>query len=169
MNGMVRQRYTPSSAFVEELASLPGGDIIDKCIECGVCNASCVIASSTEYPPRKIVQQILVGARDLVLSSDQPWLCLTCQLCESVCQYDVNLAQVFGLVRRIAVREGIIPPVFVEAAETIFEDGWLLKNAYTDFVADERNELGLSSRLNWNNRYTSQVSSKYFSTGGKKV
>jgi heterodisulfide reductase subunit C len=169
MNGMVRQRYTPSSTFVQELSSLPGGDVISKCIQCGVCTAKCTIASGSEYNPRKVVQQILVGARELVLRNDQPWLCLTCQLCENVCQYGVSLDQVFSLVRRIAIREGIIPPSFVEAAESIFEDGWLLKTAYTDFIADERRELGLSSRLTWNIRYTSLVSSKYFKTGGKKV
>jgi len=155
--------------FVKELASLPGGEVINKCLQCGICTAKCVIASGSEYTPRKIVQKILVGARELVLSSDQPWLCMTCQLCESECQYGVSLAQVFRLVRRIAIQDGFIPPSFIEAAYTIFEDGWLLKSAYTDFIADERRELGLSSRLNWNNRYTSQVRSKYFSSGGKKV
>jgi heterodisulfide reductase subunit C len=155
--------------FLKELASLPSGEFIDKCIQCGVCTAKCAIASGSEYNPRKVIQQILVGARELVLNSIQPWLCMTCHLCESECQYGVSLAQIFGLVRRIAVREGIIPECFTDAAQTIFQDGWLLKKAYTDFVSDERCELGLSSRLSWNNRYTSQVRSRYFNTGGKRV
>ncbi|MFW9958097.1 MAG: 4Fe-4S dicluster domain-containing protein [Candidatus Odinarchaeota archaeon] len=166
---MVRQRYTPSSTLVKELASLPGGAIINKCLECGICTAKCIIALDSEYNPRKIVQKILVGAREQVLSTNQPWLCMTCQLCESECQHGITLAQIFSLVRRIAIRDGIIPQSFIKAAYTIFEDGWLLKKAYTDFIADERRELGLSSRLNWNNRYTSQVGSKYFNTGGNEV
>jgi len=154
---------------VKELASLPGGEVIDKCLECGECTAKCTIAYGSEYNPRKDVQRILVGARELVLKSDQPWLCMTCHLCECECQYGVSLAQVFRLVRRIAVREGIIPDSFKKTTQTIFQDGWLLKRAYTDFIADERRELGLSSRLTWNNRYTSQVRSKYFNSGGTNV
>jgi heterodisulfide reductase subunit C len=169
MKGMDRQRYTPSSMFVRELASLPGGEIIEKCVACGVCTAKCTIAPGSDYNPRKVIQKILVGARELVLTSNQHWLCTTCQLCEDECQYGVRLAQVFELVRRIAVREGIIPPSFTAAAQAIFDDGWLLKNAYTDFIADERRELGLSSRLNWNNRFTSQMRSKYTNFGGSKT
>jgi heterodisulfide reductase subunit C len=165
---MVRQRLIPSSRLAEELASLPGGEIIETCLRCGVCTASCAISSASGLNPRKIIQKILVGAREPVLNSEQPWLCMTCNLCENKCQYGVMLEDVFGLVREIAVQEGIVPPAFVDANQTILRDGWLLKKANTDFVLDQRRELGLSSRLTWNNRYTGQVWSKYFGSGVKK-
>lgn len=145
---------------------MPGGEVINKCIACGVCTASCAIASGTEYNPRQVVQKILVGAREAVMESEQPWLCKTCHLCERTCQHGVNLSDVFNVVRRFAIKEGFVQPAFLKATHSILADGWSQKNAYSDFVADERKELGLSSRLTWNKRYTKRVKSKYFQEGG---
>jgi heterodisulfide reductase subunit C len=163
---MVRTRLYPSSSFAQELASMPGGDVINECIACGVCTAKCAIAAETQMRPRQIIQKILVGAKEQVLKSDQPWLCKTCHLCDSTCQYGVSLSDVFGVVRKLAVKEGIVPRKFKEAAKTIFSDGWLLKRSYSDFIADERKKLGLSSRLKYNKKFTSRVKSKYLEEGG---
>ncbi|MGY5856538.1 MAG: 4Fe-4S dicluster domain-containing protein [Candidatus Thorarchaeota archaeon] len=163
---MVRTRLTPSASFIQELTSMPGGELIEKCVACGVCTASCAVASGSQYNPRQVMQKILVGARERVLESEQPWLCKTCHLCEDSCQYGVKLADVFKVVRKLAIREGIVPIAFQQAAQTILTDGWLMKEAYSDFVADERKGLGLSSRLSQNKQYTRDVKSKYFDTGG---
>lgn len=144
---------------------MPGGDIINECIACGICTASCALASSSHLHPRQIIQRILVGAREDVLKSDQPWLCKTCRMCESTCQYDVNLSEVFDVIRRLAVKEGIIPQKFKHAAQKILADGWLMKHEYSDHISDERKELGLSSRLTYNKRYTDRVNSKYLDRG----
>jgi len=164
---MVRQRLTPSSSFTQELISFPEGEVIRKCVECGVCNASCAIASMSDINPRQIVQKILVGAKEPVLNSGQHWICMTCQFCDNRCQHGVSLAEVFRAVRKIAIQDRRIPLEIQIAAQTIVRDGWLLKESYTDHVADERMELGLSSRLTWNSRYTDRIGSKYFKFGGK--
>jgi len=163
---MVRTRLTPSSSFIQELTTMPGGELIEKCVACGVCTATCAIASGSQYNPRQIMQKILVGARERVLESEQPWLCKTCHLCEDTCQYGVKLADVFKVVRKLAIKEGLVPIAFQQAARTILTDGWLMKDAYSDFVADERQELGLGTRLSQNKRYTRDVKSKFFDTGG---
>ena len=159
---MVRTRLTPSSSFIQELTTMPDGKLLENCVACGICTARCAVAAGTQYNPRQIMQKILVGAREKVLHSEQPWVCKTCHLCEDACQYGVKLADVFKVVRSLAIREGIIPTSFRKAARTIFSDGWLMKDAYSDFIADERKELGLSSRLSQNKRYTRDVRSTYF-------
>ena len=163
---MVRTRLYPSSSFAQELASMPGGEVIHDCISCGVCTASCAMASESQLHPRQIIQKILVGAREPVLNSEQPWLCKTCHMCESTCQHGVSLSDVFAVVRKLAIKEGIIPLKFKQAAQTILTDGWLLKNAYSDHVSDTRKELGLSSRLTHNKKFTDRVNSKYLLKGG---
>jgi len=163
---MVRTRLTPSSSFIQELISLPEGELIESCIACGVCTATCAVASGSQYNPRQVMQKILVGARDVVLRNEQPWLCKTCHLCDTTCQYGVRLADVFKIVRKLAIQEGVVPVEFEQSAQTILNDGWLMKDAYSDFIADERKELGLSSRLTQNKRFTRDVKSKYFDNGG---
>ncbi|MFW9959826.1 MAG: 4Fe-4S dicluster domain-containing protein [Candidatus Thorarchaeota archaeon] len=158
--------HSPSSSFAIEVEQEFGGEGIMKCIQCGMCTASCMVASMTDrYRPRKLIQKILLGKREEVLSSELPWLCMTCRLCEERCQEDVNLAEIFHAVREIAAREGHIPAVFKATINKVLEDGWLLKDAYTDFVEDDRSDLGLDPKLNWNNDFVKKVKKRYIKEG----
>ena len=155
--------HVPSSSFAREVAKEEGGEAINKCIQCGICTASCVVANATDlYRPRRMIQKIILGLRDEVLSSDQSWLCLNCRLCEERCQEGVSPAEIFHAVRLIAAREGHIPRVFKDTVETVLEDGWMLKDSYTDFQEDERDDLGLNPNLEMNHEFVEKVRKRYF-------
>ena len=159
---MEEEPHTPSSEFAKEIASIPGGEVINKCIRCGLCTASCSVAAvSDKYRPRQLIQKILIGKRDEVLISELPWLCMTCRMCEERCQEDVSPAEIFKAVRLLAVKEGHVPNTFKQAAETVLEDGWMLEDAYSDFVEDERDDLGLDTELNWDTQFVKKVKEKY--------
>ncbi len=161
--------HTPSSDFAKEVEQEYGGEGIMKCIQCGMCTASCMVASMTDrYRPRQLIQKILLGKREEVLTSDLPWLCMTCRLCEERCQEDVNLSEIFHAVREIAAREGHIPKVFQSTVDQVLEDGWLLKDAYSDFIEEDREDLGLDTDLNWNDEFVKKVKKRYLSGGNKK-
>ncbi|MFW9919319.1 MAG: 4Fe-4S dicluster domain-containing protein [Candidatus Thorarchaeota archaeon] len=160
---MVSEIHTPSSEFAQEVASVPGGEAINKCIQCGICTASCMVArASDKYRPRKIIQKILIGKREEVLRSEEPWFCMTCRMCEENCQEGVSPAEIFHAVRFIAAREGHIPNVFKSTLHTVLEDGWLLKDAYSDFIEDERDDLGLEIDLEMNDEFVKRVKQRYF-------
>jgi heterodisulfide reductase subunit C len=160
--------HTPSSDFAEEIEKTPGGEDIVKCVQCGMCTASCLVATmSDRYRPRKLIQKILLGERDEVLKSDLPWMCMACRMCEERCQEDVDISEIFGAVRQIAAREGHIPKAYEQTVEKVLEDGWLLKDAYTDFIEDDRDDLGLDVNLKWNNEFVKKLKKKYFTEGGK--
>ncbi len=160
--------HMPSSSFAKEVEQEFGGEGIMKCIQCGMCTASCMVASMTDkYRPRQLIQKILLGKRKEVLTSDLPWLCMTCRLCEERCQEDVNLAEIFHAVREIATREGHVPKVFRNTVDKVLEDGWLLNDSYTDFIEDDRADLGLDIDLGWNDEFVKKVKKRYI-TGGKK-
>jgi heterodisulfide reductase subunit C len=177
MNAMSREdvkqetptNHHPSSNFAKEVEKEFGGEGINKCIQCGMCTASCMVANMTErYRPRKLIQKILLGEREEVLSSELPWLCMTCRLCEERCQEDVNLAEIFHAVREIAAREGHIPQVFQSTIDKVLDDGWMLNDAYSDFVEDDRSDLGLDPKLDWNSEFVKKVKKRYFNGGNKK-
>ncbi|MGY5863601.1 MAG: 4Fe-4S dicluster domain-containing protein [Candidatus Thorarchaeota archaeon] len=168
-NDQAQLKHTPSSTFAKEIEQEPGGEGIMKCIQCGMCTASCMVASMTErYRPRKLIQKILIGKREEVLNSELPWLCMTCRLCEERCQEDVDLAEIFHAVREVAAREGYIPSVFQNTVDKVLEDGWLLKDAYTDFQEDDRDDLGLDTDLGWNNEFTKKLKKRFFEGGVAK-
>ncbi|TFG09796.1 heterodisulfide reductase [Candidatus Thorarchaeota archaeon] len=155
--------HHPSSDFSEEIANEPGGEDITKCIQCGMCTASCLVAKYTDrYRPRRLIQKILLGKREEVLNSELPWLCMTCRLCEERCQEGVSLPEIFGAVRKIAAREGKIPNVFKSTASLVLKDGWMLKDTYTDFIEDDRDDLGLDTDLNWDDDFVKKIKKKYF-------
>jgi len=161
--------HEPKSTFSQEIAAEPGGEYIRKCIQCGLCTASCMVANYTDkYRPRKMIQKILIGEREEVLSSELPWLCMTCRLCEERCQEGVSLADIFHVVRDIAAREGHIPKVFKDTVNLVMKDGWLLKGSYTDFEQDDRTTLGLDPDLNWDEVFMKKVKKRYFEKDAKE-
>lgn len=163
VNTAANTNHVPSSNFAKEVEAMPGGADIAKCIQCGMCTASCMVASTTDkYRPRKLIQMILLGLREEVLSSDLPWLCMTCRMCEERCQENVNLAEIFHAVREIAAREGYIPPAFKNAIDVVLKDGWMLEDAYSDFIEDDRDDLGLDTDLSWNKKFVAKLKKKYF-------
>ncbi len=156
--------HTPNSDFAEELSKIPGGEGISKCVQCGICTASCVISKATDkYRPRKIIQKIVLGKREEVLNDELAWFCMTCRLCEERCQEGVSPAEIFQAVRTIAAREGHIPNVFKKTTDTVLEDGWMLEDAYSDFTEDERDDLGLNPNLEWNKEFSNKIKRTYFS------
>jgi heterodisulfide reductase subunit C len=104
--------------------------------------------------------------RDEVLQDENLWFCMTCRMCEERCQEGVSPAEIFLAVRQIAVREGYIPQIFRSVVDTILEDGWMLEDAYSDFIQDDREDLGLDTELCWDTEFVKKVKERYFS-GGK--
>ena len=97
--------HTPSSDFAKEVAEVEGGEAINKCIQCGICTASCVVAKATDvYRPRRMIQKIILGMKKEVLTSDESWYCMSCRMCEERCQEGVSPAEIFHAVREVYVR-----------------------------------------------------------------
>ena len=160
---MKGERHAPTSTFAMEIAGLPGGDVIERCVQCGICTASCEVANVTDqYRPRRLIQKILLGKRDEVLQSEIPWLCMTCRMCEERCQEGISPAEVFHVVRGLAAKEGYIPDVFKSISDIVLKDGWLLADSYSDFNEDDREELGLNPDLKWNDKFVKTLKKQYF-------
>ncbi len=159
---MKQEYHIPTSSFTEEIAALQGGELIEKCIQCGICTASCEVARVSErYHPRKLIQKILIGKRKEVLESDLPWLCMTCRLCEERCQEGVSPADIFRVVRTLAAKEGFVPKVFANAVDLVLRDGWLLAASYSDFIEDSREDMGLDADLHWDDTFVQRLKAKF--------
>jgi len=57
--------------FMEEVCSIPGGEGVLWCAQCGLCSASCPNVAQMDYSPRKIIALIRAGKRNEVLSSSK--------------------------------------------------------------------------------------------------
>ena len=107
-------------SFKYDIARLPGGENFKSCFTCGTCTASCPVSEVNEdYDPRKIIRMATMGMRKAVLSSDLLWMCQQCYVCYARCPQNVKFADVMGVLREMAVKEGYVEPELVANMEEL--------------------------------------------------
>lgn len=132
---------TPAAevSFIDEVCSIPGGDAIRSCIQCGMCTGSCPTASRWDYPPRQAIAMVRAGLRNELLSSNSMWFCASCYICTVRCPRDIKPTDIMHALEVIAIRDGLSTkrsrtPVmykcFVDSAKgngRVYELGMMLK------------------------------------------
>jgi heterodisulfide reductase subunit C len=93
-------------SFINEVCTIPGGEAIRSCIQCGVCTGSCPTANQWDYPPRRVIAMVRAGLRDELLSSNSMWFCVSCYSCTVRCPRDIKPADIMHALEIIAIRSG---------------------------------------------------------------
>jgi heterodisulfide reductase subunit C len=126
-------------SFINEVSSIPGGEAIKSCIQCGVCTGSCPTANQWDYPPRRVIAMVRAGLRDELLSSNSMWFCVSCYSCTVRCPRDIKPADIMHALEIIAIRSGkstkksktpIMYRCFVDSARgngRVYELGMMIK------------------------------------------
>ena len=98
--------------FAHEIASIPGGEGIFQCLQCGSCSGICPIAPYMDYTPRRLINMVREGFRDEALHSRTPWLCASCYACTVSCPAGIHITDVMYALKRVAMEEGAYPRRF---------------------------------------------------------
>jgi len=81
------------------------------CIECGICTGSCPISRiDSQFSPRLMVEDFLIGDDHDVITNKKLWSCLTCKACSVRCPSSVDFNEFIALARidaRGAENQGI--------------------------------------------------------------
>ena len=107
-------------SFADEIASVPGGDTLFSCIQCGTCSGMCPVSPYMDHTPRPIIALIRAGMRAEVLNSYTVWLCASCYSCAVECPKEIKITDIMYAAKRLAIREGVYPkrfPIPVLASE----------------------------------------------------
>ena len=99
--------------FAKEIASIPEGEKLYSCIQCGTCSATCPLSAHMDYTPRKVIAMIREGFKQEVLSSTTPWLCASCYACTVECPRKIKITDIMYAAKRLAIRNGIYPKRFL--------------------------------------------------------
>ena len=80
-----------NEALEEEIASLPGGENIHRCFQCGSCTNSCTVnAINPDFNPRFWIYLIRTGMEaELLRDKDIIWQCVSCNKCTYACPREV--------------------------------------------------------------------------------
>jgi len=128
-----------ANPFLEQvMAGTPDGRKLRDCIQCGTCGGSCPNGAEMDLTPRELLAWINAGDREVVLSSNTIWQCVSCYSCTSRCPQEVPITDLIYTLKRIAIREGAAQRTEAPALAKIF-------SGYVDRYGRSF-ELGLASR-----------------------
>ena len=96
-----------NTAFIDEIASMPGGEGVNLCTQCGTCSASCPSVKHMDFSPRKLVAMIRAGKREEVLKSNSPWICASCFMCTVRCPVGLKPDELMHTIGRASIFHGI--------------------------------------------------------------
>ena len=80
-----------NEALEEEISSLPGGEHVHRCWQCGSCTNSCTVnAINPDFNPRYWIYLIRMGMeQELLRDKEIIWQCVSCNKCTYVCPREV--------------------------------------------------------------------------------
>jgi len=70
------------------------------CFNCGSCTITCDLASDVDPFPRRTMQSVVLGLKDTVNQSLDPWLCHDCGDCSLTCPRDTRPRESLKTLRR---------------------------------------------------------------------
>lgn len=91
--------------FLDEIYSIPAGEKIKDCIQCGTCTGSCPVSFVMDHAPRKLWGMIRAGMRNEVLSSNTIWLCASCYSCSVRCPQEIKITDVMYALKQLAIKD----------------------------------------------------------------
>lgn len=108
-----------STEFLEKLiATVPDGERIRLCLQCGSCSGVCPFGHVMEFPPHAMIASLRAGIFDRVLQSDAGWMCISCYACTQICPAKIPVTA--GLTTRLKeelILAGSVPTELQEALE----------------------------------------------------
>jgi heterodisulfide reductase subunit C len=99
-------------SFIRQVNNIPGGESINKCIQCGTCTGTCPVSYTMDLTPREVIA--LFKARDIktILSSRTIWICASCYSCTVRCPQGVMVTDILYALKRLAIEQEIFPKRF---------------------------------------------------------
>lgn len=92
--------------FASEVTSMPGGEVVRRCFDCGSCTGICPVSESgSGFDPRKILHMIKLGLKDQLLSSPAIWHCTHCDSCAFTCPQELRFSSVADVLREMAINQ----------------------------------------------------------------
>jgi len=103
-----RRAHALGNVFLHAVYSIPGGEKIKECIQCGTCSASCPTSYAMDYTPREIIAAFRAGLLERVLKSNTVWLCASCYYCTVRCPSGIKLTDIMYELKRLGVEFGLV-------------------------------------------------------------
>jgi heterodisulfide reductase subunit C len=93
------------AAFLAEVERIPGGDKLQRCIQCGTCSGSCPVSYAMDVQPRQLVAFFRAGDIESILRSRTIWICASCYACTVRCPSGIKITDLVYALKRMAMEQ----------------------------------------------------------------
>jgi len=100
------------ASFWQQVKSIPHGEKIKECIQCGTCSGSCPVSYMMDVTPRQTVALLRAGRIEDILQSRTIWLCASCYSCTVRCPSEIKVTDMMYALKRLAIEKKIYPDKF---------------------------------------------------------
>ncbi|MFX0016394.1 MAG: 4Fe-4S dicluster domain-containing protein [Promethearchaeota archaeon] len=112
------------------------------CYQCSTCAGGCpVFRYSSEMNPRLIIEKLILGQLEEILTSSFVWSCSFCLTCTQRCPLGVDLAHLLVELKNLSVRKGITPIGILDEMKTLYLTGLTQEPSKT--ILNRRKKLKL--------------------------
>ena len=119
------------------------------CYQCNKCTEMCIVSrmlGQDVYNPRKLILHAYLGNKANVMPSGpddmKVWACTYCDTCDEVCPNNIELTEVFYLIKNMIAKDKKLPEFYVTQASTIRDNGKAIP--LMDAIVRRRGQMGLS-------------------------
>ena len=105
---MTSQAYQTQSGSDPHAGGSPLSEIrnmVQACMQCGTCSASCPNLFAMDITPRQMWRMIALDLPERIFGSRTYWLCAGCYTCTLRCPRGLPLTAAMQALKRIAVQE----------------------------------------------------------------
>jgi heterodisulfide reductase subunit C len=95
--------------FVDDVMSMPSGEKINICQQCGTCTGSCPTSYLMDFGPREVIAAFRAGMIDKVVKSNTIWLCTSCYYCTVRCPAGIKITDLMYELKRMAIKYDLAP------------------------------------------------------------
>jgi heterodisulfide reductase subunit C len=99
-------------AFWQQVKSIPDGQKLKECLQCGTCTGSCPVSYAMDITPRETVALFRAGMMEEILRSRTIWLCASCYSCTVRCPAGIQVTDTMYALKRLAMDAKIYPSDF---------------------------------------------------------
>lgn len=112
---------------------------LERCFGCQACNKDCPSAKIYDtFKPSNVIGMVLEGKIDELLSGEDIWKCVECDLCHELCSQRHAMDETFRALKHLAIKGGHAPKQVNSGVEMFSSTGMLGEPRLS-----EREKLGL--------------------------
>ncbi|MBD3197331.1 MAG: 4Fe-4S dicluster domain-containing protein [Candidatus Lokiarchaeota archaeon] len=121
-------------------------DTLKYCYQCARCTDVCPVAKVTNqrYNPRPVILNSFLGFKNAILGQEDNfnlWGCTVCDTCDEICPQNIELTEIFTVLKNMSIRRGEGPDYYTSQASMVYESGKAIP--MQSAIERRRKDLGL--------------------------